>query len=341
MNPKIFSFTNSCIMDNCIYCIIDKTRRMTFFDLKEYRLNIDKRFSDIKFEYIPDRMCTIKKKIYVIGESLFEINTENGHLTKRYVFDKEKTGSCFAYFGKGKGEELVIVPRIGNLIYLYNLETNQIIDHKMINEENALNGFKTAKRENGHIFLLGENLLDVFIYDIYKNTDVCYRPLKYTIGGLCVIEGGLLLLTNQGELVKWDYVNGHIEKLLENVPSDNHEMIATRDKIFLLPDQGSDIFYIYNGKLEKYYDYPSDFTFIGDVNWSKYVAPVETNECVYYPMRSCNYLMIILKNESSIEWKRVEGDEFIEHEMVKIFVEENIIEERDLSLKEYLNAIKK
>ncbi len=305
---------------------------------------------------LADRMVSFDGKVYIL-------EADGGQLIEYFVSENRQRCfdiSCSAYGCSNNAAFTIyknrayIFPSFLNKIVIVNLNSGEItykqnfctdILYKFSNEGNIPPKLFSCGSRIGNcewIFLqYGKEVLE---YDLEAEV-IRRHKIPGVING-CVHaewkENLFYILDLDGRLFSWDVKTGNIEQWLleKKAYPEYREMVVTDKKIWILPDFGEDILLIdkKTKKMQKYSNYPSDFSYDAPQEYSKYYVHCEDEGYYYFSMHSGNYIFSVEKKSGRERWIRPYFEE--KEEIFKYYCKNNIcIEENKCGffLPDYVN----
>lgn len=313
--------------------------------------------------YRADVVGTYKEYVINItrdGQYLEIINRTDNH--KKYVcILEEEQVEVDRYISFISGEAFFLISKKGNEIFKFSLK--EIVEKEIFNREKIVRKKEKSGEEirrcigikNQYLLFIMNDTCSVEVMDILKGTFKTYYLENDGTGIADVVlnQNVACVLYQSGEVVLYD-----AEKELKidclSVPhkveknGTYNKCFYVLDYIWVFPATAEHIFKIHikDRKVEIYENYPLDFEYQFPKAHSKFASFYENKEHIFVGQRNANYMMIINKKTGEDRWIQIKYPlGFLEKEFPPKLMQEStekrtLINEKFLSLNEYLKAIK-
>lgn len=317
--------------------------------------SFDVQISDPLIWKLPDKMIVHERKIYVL-------ETDGKRLVEYYVDENryrciELDCSVFeccnfaafaiyndkAYIFPSYLDKVIVVDlTIGSVIQQLSICTDILYEFGKT-ESIPSKLFSCGCRVGNSEWIFMERLGEVVEYNM--ETDEYQRhivPAK--IKGCAHAEwknDTFYILSLEGKVYKWNFYNNNVREWSLGNQSKSYpayrEMVITNGVIWILPEVGNDILLIDIEKdyVEKYSNYPVDFSYEAPEHYSKYYVHCEDDNFYYFSMHSGNYIFCVEKFSGKEKWIKP-----IEPNYIEYYAKNSCyVNERRYNLKNYFSNI--
>lgn len=207
-------------------------------------------------------------------------------------------------------ENLFIFTKYKHTIAIINLKNNQVIyDDKICKYicENDLPDLSAACKVNDQIWLFSNDGKKAVSYNLSTHKEKWYElSLKINQCRHCLYRNEkFYILDSGGNIYVWDKKQEYLLFSIPNAKENEYGRIAVTDRnIIVLPSLGESI-YIYDfskNEIKRNVNYPLDFKYSIQSEWSKYYGVCEDENNYFFAMRLSNYFLNIEKQAGSIKW---------------------------------------
>lgn len=329
---------HSCLkVDNKIWFISVDGYLMNF-DIIKYQSEIIAPYnlSDLKFKQVIDNLVSINDKIYFVeqdGSKLYEYDLITNYCNY-YLIPKTEFINWGCFSGIYLLEEnIYLFARVAGTVFCFNTNNKKFtcIRKEISTQVIVTNSYRIKNK----FYLYGEKIV-CFNTDDNSFTESCCFGQK-DVYWISIYQDTILFLT-RNRIDSFGH-NGKTKKIIyeEEGLSDKIIMFfATKNKIFMLPNQSKDILVLdkgTNGLL--YTTSPADLYYVEN-GWAKYWGYTESDRYVWCANRVSNYVVCLDKENEEIKWIKVKKPDLREEIPYLELSQKQFFNENKVSIEQFL-----
>ncbi len=317
-----------------------------------------------KLDYIPNKTDDLDtRSVFQIENKFYRLDNESAKITDiasgvEFYLEEAAESSAHIRFAEKYNSFLYVLYGDG-LLFLEIDVNNKSYRHmnlkKKLEDSADLKKVDCSFRYGGlhenKIYIQENENGYILCYELDADRWEIYRPPS-KIGSIQHIacKGDMIFLLNyKNEIYRWFPQDERIELIWSSEQYQNTKQYFGRihickDRLILLPwRNGSDIVFLdyKKGRADLYEDYPKGFGYVLN-DLYKYVIYTETEQAVYYPMRSSNYFLCISKETGTLNWiKPIMPDKELVLKKFKSSCSKKRIQTEIAPLNDYISAVNK
>jgi len=252
----------------------------------------------------------------------------------------------YAFVTSYKNQLIICTRELGKLIVFdSNKKISQIIKYPDCEKDVC---FVCGCKYENIIYLLAESGEKILTYDCEKGQFESFKLKGLQSGKVidCACNANqIFVLTRYNEMYEIDirtWIKKHICFSLKTNEFEVRRILMLKDNVLIMPGQGKN-FYLYNLKekdVKKINNWPKDIIFNNNrQKWSKFYGYCEDKKYYYFANRVINYYLRIDKQLGQFIWTKPQMPSLQEQIIYRVQDARDVLEEKDKSLKQYIEYI--
>lgn len=343
-----YTFVDCDIYNQEIYFFTEKEPAFCKMDIRTCKVSYIESFE----KQGPDVFLHKSVMVLVVENKLYSLD-RGGRYLLVYDFQQDtyknieigcnfESSANFISMNRYKNSVLIFTKK-QNLLVKVDCESDGVTKKELLEKEMGHLNLSCSCQVGDEVLLFQEDVSEVIIYNA-GNDNISKIKLNKKMMGCKDVKwqnGSFYILCQNNVIALWnrkDNVLNEIDKIGE---IEGGMLFVVNEYICILPSQGDDI-YLYNivmDKVERYKDYPQDFSYVVPGEWKKYIRFCEGKDRYYIAMRASNYMLSLNKSDGEIEWIRPNlPNDYLRLQKYRI-MHKNILQESDFSLSLFLETI--
>ena len=349
-NIQNYTFVDCDIYNQELYFFAEKELAFCKMDMRTFKVSyiesFEKQGADV-FLHKSVMVMVVENKLYSLdrgGRYLLIYDFLQDTYKNIEIGCNFESSANFISMNRYKNS-LLIFTKKQNLLVKVDCGSDKVSKKCILEEESKNLNISCSCQTGDEVFLFQEETSEVIVYNVAKDNISKIKIDKMIIGCKDVKwQNGLFyILCHDNAIVSWNLRTNEIKEILadKNGEIEGGMLFVVNQYICILPSKGNDI-YLYNiglKKVERYKDYPQDFSYVVPGEWKKYIRFCKGKDKYYVAMRSSNYMLSINKSDGEIEWIRPNlPNDYLRLQKYRI-MHKNILQESDFSLSLFLETI--